>query len=109
MKRLLLAVALAALMIPGVFAAGMKGSWTGWVSDAKCGASKTDADCVKKCEDAGSALVFVNDKDKSVLQVSNQDILKGHEGHHIKVKGSVDGDIMTITSVSMMKSQSMMK
>lgn len=56
-----------------------------------------------------SHLVFVSDKDKSVLQVANQDVLKGHEGHRIKVKGSVDGDTLTITSVSMMKDQSMMK
>jgi hypothetical protein len=62
-------------MTSGAFAASMKGSWTGWVSDAKCGASKIDAACVKECEDAGSPLVFVSDKDKSVLQVSNQDIL----------------------------------
>jgi hypothetical protein len=109
MKRILLAIALASLMIPGAIAASTKGSWTGWVSDAKCGASKIDAACVKKCEDEGSPLVFVNDKDKSVLQVENQDVLKGHEGHHIKVKGMVDGDKLTITTVSMMKDQSMMK
>lgn len=35
------------------------GSWHGWVSDAKCGA-KVNADCAKKCADAGQALVFVN-------------------------------------------------
>jgi hypothetical protein len=109
MKRIFLTIALASLMIPAALAAATKGSWTGWVSDAKCGASKIDATCVKTCEDAGSPLVFVNDKDKSVLQVANQDLLKGHEGHHIKVKGSVDGDTLTVTSVSMMKNQSMMK
>jgi hypothetical protein len=109
MKRILLAITLSALVSSGAMAAGMKGAWTGWVSDAKCGSSKIDADCVKKCEADGSPLVFVNDKDKSVLQVANQDVLKGHEGHHIKVKGTVDGDTMTITSVSMMKSQTMMQ
>src|SRR5450755_4479320 len=107
MKRILLAIALTSLMIPGAIAASTEGSWTGWVSDAKCGANKIDAACVKECEDAGSPLVFVNDKDKSVLQVSNQDVLKGHEGHHIKVKGTVDGDKLTVTSVSMLKDQTM--
>jgi hypothetical protein len=107
MKRTFLTITAAALMTSGAFAASMKGSWNGWVSDAKCGASKIDAACVKKCEDAGSPLVFVGDKDKSVLQVTNQDVLKGHEGHHIKVKGSVDGDQLTITSVSMLKDQTM--
>jgi len=109
MKRIFLAMALAAFMIPAAFAASTKGAWNGWVSDAKCGASKIDADCVKKCEEAGSPLVFVSDKDKSVLQVANQDALKGHEGHHVRVKGSVDGDTLTVSSVTMLKSQSMMK
>jgi hypothetical protein len=106
-KRTLLAVTIATLLTSGAFAASMKGSWTGWVSDAKCGASKIDAACVKKCEDAGSPLVFVTDKDKKVLQVSNQDVLKGHEGHHVRVKGSVDGDTLTISGASMMKDQMM--
>ena len=107
MKRTCLAITAAVLMTSGALAGSMQGSWTGWVSDAKCGASKIDAACVKECEDAGSPLVFVNDKDKSVLQVSNQDVLKGHEGHHIKVKGTVDGDKLTVTSVSMLKDQTM--
>ena len=107
MKRAFLAITAAVLMTSGALAGSMEGSWTGWVSDAKCGASKIDAACVKECEDAGSPLVFVNDKDKSVLQVSNQDVLKGHEGHHIKVKGTVDGDKLTVTSVSMLKDQTM--
>jgi hypothetical protein len=109
MKRTFLALTATVLflMTSGAFAASMKGSWEGWVSDAKCGASKIDAACVKECEKNGSPLVFVNDKDKSVLQVTNQDVLKGHEGHHIKVKGSVDGDQLTISSVSMMKDQTM--
>ena len=107
MKRTFLAITAAVLMTSGAFAASMKGSWNGWVSDAKCGASKIDAACVKTCEDAGSPLVFVSDKDNSVLQVSNQDVLKDHEGHHIRVKGTVDGDKLTITSVSMLKDQTM--
>jgi hypothetical protein len=107
MKRTFLTIATAALIACSAFAAPMKGSWAGWVSDAKCGASKIDAACVKECEAGGSPLVFVSDKDKSVLQVSNQDMLKGHEGHHVKVKGTVDGETLTITSVAMMKDQTM--
>ena len=53
---------------------------TGVVSDAKCGAANHDADCVKKCEEAGEPLVIVNDKDKSVMSVKNPEVLKGHEG-----------------------------
>ena len=79
---------------------------TGVVSDAKCGAAAHDADCVKKCEEAGEALVIVNDKDKSVMSVKNPDVLKGHEGHHVRLKAHVYPDnSLHIMNVAMMKSQ----
>jgi len=102
MKRTLAIAAVTVCLAIAVTAAPKDGSWTGYVSDAKCGA-KVDAACAKKCADAGEARVFVSDSDKSVLKVSNQDALKGHEGHHVKVKGSVDGDTLTVASVSMVQ------
>jgi len=99
MKKMLAVLALAAMMSTFTFAAE-KGSWTGKVSDAKCGA-KVDAACAKKCVDAGEPVVFVNDKDGSVLSVANQDALKEHAGHHVKVDGSVDGNKLTVDKVSM--------
>ena len=85
-----------------------KGSWQGWISDAKCGA-KVDADCAKKCIGGGEAMVFVNDKDKSVLHITNPDVMKDHVGHHVKVKGSVADGKLTIASASMMKDQTIKK
>lgn len=76
------------------------GSWHGWVSDAKCGA-KVDADCAKKCADAGEKLVFVN-SDKTVIPVTNPEALKGHEGHHVTVKGNLENGMLTVSSVEMM-------
>ena len=102
MKKILATLTLTLAMAVAVMAAPKEGSWTGYVSDAKCGA-KVDAACAKKCADAGEARVFVNDSDKSVLKVANQDSLKGHEGHHVKVQGSVEGDTLTVASVSMAK------
>ena len=77
------------------------GSWTGWITDAKC-APKVNPECAKKCADAGEKLVFVN-SDKTVMQVANPEALKGHEGHHVTVKGTVDKDTLTISSVEMLK------
>ncbi len=77
------------------------GSFTGWVTDAKC-APKVNAECAKKCADAGEKLVFVN-SDKTVMQVANPETLKGHEGHHVTVKGTVDKGTLTISSVEMVK------
>ncbi|MGH9556008.1 MAG: hypothetical protein ACRD2Y_09325 [Terriglobales bacterium] len=81
-----------------------KSEWTGTVSDSMCGAKAGhSADCTKKCAEKGSALVFVNDADKAVLKVSNADKLKGHEGHQVKVSGTLDKDTLTITEVAMVE------
>jgi hypothetical protein len=95
---------LLATLATGALAAPKKGTWTDWVSDAKCGATVHVA-CAKKCAEGGEARVFVKDSDNSVLTVSNQDVLKGHGGHHVKVKGSVDNSTLTVSSMSMMADQ----
>lgn len=80
---------------------------SGWVSDEKCGVKDIDnADCAKKCAEAGSKLVFVSEKDKSVINVDNQDALKGHEGHHVSVTGTVDNGTLHVDKVTMLKASS---
>jgi hypothetical protein len=34
--------------------------------------------------------VFINDKDKQAWNIANTDAVKGHEGHHVKVKGKLN-------------------
>jgi hypothetical protein len=77
----------------------------GWVSDAKCGAKGANAGaeaCTKKCEAAGEKLVIVTDGDQKVLAVDNQDALKGHEGHHVAVTGTVGKDSIHVASLKML-------
>lgn len=100
MRKIFATALLLALISTAALAGGSKGSWTGYVSDAKCGA-KVNAECAKKCADAGQPLVFVNDADKSVLPVANQEALKDHAGHHVKVEGSLDNNTLTVDNVSM--------
>jgi hypothetical protein len=80
---------------------------TGWISDAKCAAAKgaqaDHADCAKKCIEGGEKAVFVTDKDKKVLAIDNQDAVKGHEGHHVKVSAHVTGESIHVDKVSMIK------
>jgi hypothetical protein len=79
---------------------------SGWVSDAKCAAKGNNAEhaaCAKKCADAGEKLVVVKDGDNSVIAVANQDALKGHEGHHVKVTGTQGADGMHVDKVAMLK------
>ena len=85
---------------------GTSGTWTGWISDEKCGA-KVDAACAKKCIEGGQKAVFVNDKDKTVYPIANQDAVKAHAGHHVTVKGTMDNNTLTVASVTMEKDQTM--
>jgi hypothetical protein len=107
MKRLLLVVFALAFVTSTVSFAKDKGpkstKMSGWVSDEKCGAKDIDnAACAKKCAESGSKLVFVSEKDKTVINVDNQDALKGHEGHHVSVTGKLDNGTLHVDNVAML-------
>ena len=79
------AVAMAATLFAGALVMAADGSWTGWISDSQCGVK----------------YVFVNDADKKVYVVDAQDKVAAHAGHHVTVKGSVEGDTLKLTSIDM--------
>jgi len=83
------------------------GSWTGYISDSMCGAkgaNEKHADCAAKCvKEHGASYVFVNDADKKVYTIDAQDKVAAHAGHHVIVKGTVDGDNLKLTSIEMAK------
>jgi hypothetical protein len=84
---------------------GKSMSVNGWITDAKCGAKGANAAgeaCTKKCVAGGEKMVIVTDGDSKVIAVDNQDALKGHEGHHVTVTGSMSKDAMHVASVKMM-------
>jgi hypothetical protein len=98
MKKILAVSGLMALLAVGVVAKNQR--WTGYVSDAKCGA-KVEAACAKRCIEAGEKVVFVNDGDKTVIPVANPEALKGHEGHHVLVEGKLENNTLTVSKVKM--------
>ncbi len=106
MKKLwavLVLLCLASLLaFAGSSAKGKSGSWTGWISDEKCGA-KVDAACAKKCVEGGQKAVFVDEKDKTVYPIANQDAVKSHAGEHVTVKGTMDNNTLTVASVAAAK------
>ena len=102
MKKLLTVLALVGMLATSALAAGMKGTWTGQISDEKCGA-KVNADCAKKCVEGGQKAVFVNDDGGKVLAIANQKAVAGHAGHHVKVTGTMDNDTLTVKKVEMVK------
>lgn len=83
-----------------------KGKMTGWVVDQKCGAKMANeggAACAKRCAERGEPVVFVDDKDQTVLKVSNQDALKSHAGEHVTLSGKVDNGTLTVDNVAAAK------
>jgi hypothetical protein len=62
-------------------------SLTGWVRDQE---GKT---------------IFENDKDKQAWNISNPDAVKGHEGHHVKVKATLNeaDHSMNVEKLTMMR------
>ena len=97
MKRIFVVSVLIAQLVTGVMAKSQR--WTGYVSDAKCGA-KVDSACAKKCIEAGEKVVFVNDGDKAVIPVANPEALKGHEGEHVLVEGKLENNTLTVSKVT---------
>ena len=84
---------------------GKSATVNGWITDAKCGAKGANAAgeaCTKKCVAAGEKMVIVTDGDSKVIAVDNQEALKGHEGHHVTVTGSMAKDSMHVEKVKMM-------
>ncbi|HXA83589.1 MAG TPA: hypothetical protein VNZ47_00840 [Candidatus Dormibacteraeota bacterium] len=66
---------------------GKSMSLTGWVKDQD---GKT---------------MFINDKDKQAWSISNLDAVKGHEGHHVKVKAKLNeaDHSLNVEKLSMMR------
>ena len=80
-----------------------------------CGAShagmgdmgKNPKDCTSACVKTGAKYVFVNDADKKVYAIDDQDKVAAHAGHHVTVKGSASGDSIKLASIDMAPEKSM--
>ena len=106
------AVAVAATLFAGAMTMAADGSWTGWISDSHCGvknaATEKGGECATKCVKENAAkYVFVNDADKKVYVIDAQDKVAAHAGHHVTVKGTVDGETLKLTSIDMAPAKGM--
>jgi hypothetical protein len=83
------------------------GSWTGWISDDMCGAKnagQAGAECASRCvKEHGAKYVFVDETDKKIYAIEAQDKVAPHAGHHVVVKGTMDGSVLKLTSIEMAK------
>ena len=103
--KLRLATITAATLFTAAMTMAADGSWTGWISDSQCGAKGANekaGECTTKCvKEHGAKYVFVNDADKKVYVVDAQDKVAAHAGHHVTVKGTVEGETLKLTSIDM--------
>jgi hypothetical protein len=105
----------AILIVAGLILAGQEkatsseSSWTGWVTDTQCGAKGTKAshaDCAAKCvKEKGAKWALYNTTDKKGYTLDPQDGAAEHAAHHVKVKGTLDGDTIHVTSYKMIGSK----
>ena len=83
--------------------------WSGTISDSMCakshgangGTEVKDHDCTVKCVKGGEQYVFVaGDK---VFKIANQKFagLDTHAGHKVTVEGTLKGDAITVTKITM--------
>jgi hypothetical protein len=106
MSKRLLVCALVLLIAAGLsLAAGKEkqGSWTGWVTDTHCGAKGQNAkhaECAKKCvEGMGAKYALYTPTEQKIYVLDPQDKAAGHAVHHVTVKGSVEGETITFSSI----------
>jgi len=99
LKKLLAVFALCA-------ASGMAADWTGYIIDKSCASKKDmwgDEACAKRCIGRGSPAVLVTE-DGKIYNVANQDKVKESAGKKVTVSGKIDGDTITVESVTPSKS-----
>jgi hypothetical protein len=99
LKRLVIAFALVLSLFT---VSAMAAEWTGYISDAKCGAkgsSEAHAKCAETCVKGGSAAVFVSDG--KVYKIDDQAKVQDHVGHKVTIMGKMKGDTISVDSVKM--------
>jgi hypothetical protein len=100
------ATGMAITLFVAALAMAADGSWTGYISDSKCGvkgANDKAGECTTKCVKEGAKYVFVNDGDKKIYAIDAQDKVADHAGHHVKVTGTVEGDTLKLSAIAMAK------
>jgi len=100
--KLRIAAVAAATLLAAAFTMAADGTWTGYIADSKCGAAAAHEgarECTIKCVKEGAKYVFVTDGDKKVYAIDAQDKVAEHAGHHVTVKGTIDGGTLKLQSI----------
>lgn len=103
MRNKLMAVLASTVAAAGMLVAQAPTTVHGFVSESHCGAdhSKPSAEatkCINKCMKGGSQAVVVSEGKVYNLKGDVADVTK-LAGHNVNVKGTIDGDTLTVQSV----------
>ena len=104
MKSIVLACCLSLVLVcvPAVAA-----DYTGYISDAHCGAAHMDGsqksiDCVTSCVKSGQTPVFVG-MDKKIYKLSDAAKVSDFLGQKVMLTGTMKGDTVTVDKVQAAK------
>ena len=81
------------LAVQGQKPAAKEGSWSGWVTDNKCGEK-----CVKE---RGGKYALWDTAQKRLYVLEPQSEAAAHVAHEVTVAGKLEGDTIHITSIKM--------
>src|SRR5882724_10059562 len=101
MKKLILS---ACLMTFAGATAMLADQIAGYVSEAGCGAkhstvSEANSKCIAGCLKKGADPVLVSDGKVLKFSAESKDKAKTFAGQSVKISGTLDGDVVTITSI----------
>ena len=107
MRTMLFVGAIAFATTVGTIAADQ--SWTGQISDSKCGVSHmpaeagkkmSDRECAQLCVKNGAQYVLVSEG--KVYKLTNHDAdLAVHAGHPVTVGGNLTGDTIRVSTIAL--------
>lgn len=85
-------------------AAPKEQTFVGYISDAMCGlkhgmAGMSDKECTLACVKMGSKFVLADRVNKKVYQLSDQEKPREFAGEKVKVKGTLHGDTIEVSSI----------
>jgi hypothetical protein len=111
MVKSLLICAVTLLFVASLAPAGQNdkanpGSWSGVIINSSCGVDEAFAelaDCTNKGV-AGAKLALYDDNVRQTYVLDPQDQAAGHEGDSVTVSGTLDGNILHVTSLKMFTS-----
>jgi hypothetical protein len=95
-------VLLACVVLIAVSAMGQapeqREKWIGRISDARCGRD-VNAECNRKCIDAGVTPLLVLDGTNELLLITNPEVVKTYAGEHVEVAGKLVENALSVSAV----------